>query len=501
MNMKAVLDLSPAAPCPAHFNLADYVLSAGRATPDKIALTVYENGHPQRYSYAALTQAVLGAATGLQAAGIGAGDRVMLRIGNTVDFPVCFLALAALDAIAMPTSIALSAREIQTLIKTTTPAALIFDAAYPCGGFDGLQVDVAQLWRFSDLPAAQPIMGDPNRPGYIIFTSGTSGQPRAVLHAHRAVWARQMMWDGWYDLRSSDVMIHAGALNWTYTLGTGLMDPWAIGAAAVIPNAQDPFQLWGIMQTEQASIFAAAPGIYRRLLARHDAPPVSSLRHALSAGDILPASLREAWKARTNTPLCEAFGMTECSTFLSAPPTAHHGLAVQTGRKIAIMATNGPASRGVVGAIAVDHKDPGLMLGYVHGSELDLPLRDGWFETTDQAVMHKDGSLSFAGRSIDMMNAGGYRVAPLEIEQVLEQMASVQEVGVCEVEVRPEVTVIAAFVVCDAGFDETLLHSLAQQQLARYKHPRIVQMVSALPRNPNGKLIRAALPQLWNPEQ
>ena len=499
--MKAVLDLSPAPHCPAQFNLADYVLSAGHATPDKIALTVYEDGHPQRYTYAALAQAVLGAATGLKAAGVGAGDRVMLRIGNTVNFPVCFLALAALDAIAMPTSVALSPREIQALIDTTSPAGIIFDSAYPCDGFYGLQVDVAQVRNFADLPATQPIMGDPNRPGYIIFTSGTSGQPRAVLHAHRAVWARRMMWIGWYDLRSTDVMMHAGAFNWTYTLGTGLMDPWAIGATAVIPNAQDPAQLWDIMRKERASIFAAAPGIYRRLLAQHDASPVSSLRHALCAGDILPVSLREAWKAQTNTPLCEAFGMTECSTFLSAPPSAHRSLSVQPGRKIAIMASDGPASRGEIGAIAVDHKDPGLMLGYVYSFELVLPLRDGWFVTADQAVMHDDDSLSFAGRSGDMMNAGGYRVAPREIEQVLEQMSSVQEVGVCEVEVRPEVSVIAAFVVCDAGFDETTLRDLAQQHLARYKNPRIVQQVNQLPRNSNGKLNRVALPQLWNSEQ
>ena len=174
---------------------------------------------------------------------------------------------------------------------------------------------------------------------------------------------------------------------------------------------------------------------------------------------------------------------------------------MQPGRKIAIMASDGPASRGEIGAIAVNHKDPGLMLGYVYSSELVLPLSDGWFVTADQAVMHDDDSLSFAGRSGDMMNAGGYRVAPREIEQVLEKMSSVQEVGVCEVEVRPEVSVIAAFVVCDAGFDETTLRDLAQQHLARYKNPRIVQQVNQLPRNSNGKLNRVALPQLWNSEQ
>ena len=88
-----------------------------------------------------------------------------------------------------------------------------------------------------DLPAAPWHMGDPDRLGYIIYTSGTSGRPSAVMHAHRAIWARQMMVRGWYDLKPEDRVMHAGAFNWTYTLGTGLMDPWTAGATALIPAA------------------------------------------------------------------------------------------------------------------------------------------------------------------------------------------------------------------------------------------------------------------------
>jgi acyl-CoA synthetase (AMP-forming)/AMP-acid ligase II len=101
--------------------LAAYVLSAARKTPHKIALTVYEAGIARRYSYAQMVQAVFGAATGLRQSGIRAGDRVILRIGNTVDFPVCFLALAALDAVAMPCSIALTCREVKVLVGKTMP--------------------------------------------------------------------------------------------------------------------------------------------------------------------------------------------------------------------------------------------------------------------------------------------------------------------------------------------------------------------------------------------
>ena len=497
--MDALIDLSPAAPCPQNFNLAAYVLHAAHETPHKIALTVYSSAIARRYSYAQLARAVFGAATGLRQAGIAAGDRVMLRIGNTVDFPVCFLALAALDAVAMPCSIALTDREVQSLRDKTQPKAMIYDPKHGLAGFDGLTLQTQQVQSFQNLPPAQPILGDPNRPGYIIFTSGTSGQPRAVLHAHRAVWARRMMWAGWYDLRPQDVMMHAGALNWTYTLGTGLMDPWAIGASAVIPNTQEPADLWRIMRAEEASIFAAAPGIYRRLLQQpFKCPP--ALRHGLSAGDVLPHSVRDSWQERTQTPICEAFGMTECSTFLSATPSAPEQLAVQPGRKIAIFDGEDLAEVGQIGTIAVDGGDPGLMLGYLEDETIQLPLKNGWYHTSDQGQIYADGRIGFAGRSGDMLNAGGYRVAPREIEQVLEACSGVQEVGVTEVEVRPDVFVIAAFVVVEDPCDLAQIDALAARDLARYKQPRIVQKVPALPRNANGKLIRAALPQLWNSE-
>ncbi len=277
------------------------------------------------------------------------------------------------------------------------------------------------------------------------------------------------------------------------------MDPWAIGASAVIPNTQEPAELWQIMQAEEASIFAAAPGIYRRLLQQSFVQP-PRLRHGLSAGDVLPRSVRQSWQDRTQTPICEAFGMTECSTFLSATPSVPEHLAVQPGRKIAIFDGDDLAERGQIGTIAVDGRDPGLMLGYIEDAAINLPLKNGWYHTADQGQMYVDGRIGFAGRSGDIINAGGYRVAPREIEQVLEACPGVQEVGVTEVEVRPDVFVIAALVVGEDPCDLAQIDALAARDLARYKQPRIVQKVPALPRNPNGKLIRAALPQLWNSE-
>lgn len=111
------------------------------------------------------------------------------------------------------------------------------------------------------LTPAPYAMGEPDRPAYIIYTSGTSGHPRAVVHAHRTVWARRMMWEGWYGLLEQDRVLHAGAFNWTYTLGTGLLDPWARGATALIPGHGVASEALGLLlKQHDATIFAAAPG-------------------------------------------------------------------------------------------------------------------------------------------------------------------------------------------------------------------------------------------------
>ena len=191
--------------------------------------------------------------------------------------------------------------------------------------------------------------------------------------------------------------------------------------------------------------------------------------------------------------------MSECSTFLSAPPKAPDTITAQHGRKVAILGKHEIAKSNKASFIAVSQNDPGLMLGYFQGKGLNLPLRGDRFQIEDQAIMYHDGSISLAGRNANIMNAGGYRVAPREIEEIFEGITGIQEVGVTEVEVKPDVWVIVVFIICDAHFNEFKLMDLAQQHLARYKHPRIVQRVTSLPLNSNGKLIWAALPQLWKP--
>ena len=505
--MHALIDSGSLALPPAPFNLARHVLEARDRTPDKIALQILTLSGAERWSYAALAGAVRGIGTGLIAAGLTPGDRVLLRVGNTVDFPLAFLGCIAVGLVPVPTSSQLTAEEITAMAAQVTPAAIIAAPGIALPEGEAPVIDLTALTAMRALPACAWAMGDPDRLAYLIFTSGTSGRPRAVMHAHRAVWARRMMWQGWYGLTPDDRLLHAGAFNWTYTLGTGLMDPWAIGATALIPGAGiTPAQLPLLLKRFDATIFAAAPGVYRQML-RVPLAPMPRLRHGLSAGEKLPDTTRHAWTEATGTPIYEALGMSEVSTYVSASPDrpAPEGTSgyAQPGRRIAVLGPDGaPVPRGEAGVLAVGAADPGLFLGYWgQPEETVAKFAGGWFLTGDTVSMDDDGAIRYLGRDDDMMNAGGYRVSPLEVEHVMAMHPGIAECAAVEVPVRDGVSVIGLFYVPGAvPVTEGALADHAAHHLARYKQPRLFRPLDALPKGANAKINRRALRQGWSPE-
>ncbi len=497
--MLAVFDQGPPPPCPAPFNLAAHVLRRGRARPDKTALSVLGRDGAQDWSYRALEHAVRATGAGLLEAGLAPGAIVLMRLGNTVDFPIAYLGAIAAGLVPVPTSSQLTEPEVATMIAGLRPAAVLRDPDVASVHHDR-EIPLDDLRAMRDLAPCDWAMGDPERMAYIVYTSGTSGQPRAVAHAHRAIWARQMMVRGWYDLSEDDRLLHAGALNWTYTLGTGLMDPWTIGATALIPLPGTPIaELPDLLRRHRATLFAAAPGVYRKLLQDCPTLDLPDLRHALCAGEKLSPALHTAWRETTGTDLYEAFGMSECSTFISSSP-AHpaRGASLgrpQTGRKVAILGPDGaPVPRGAEGTIAVHASDPGLMLGYLNAPEETAARFCGdWFLTGDQGAMAVDGQITYLGRDDDMMNAGGYRVSPIEVETALNAHPGITQCGVTDIEIKNDTRIIAAFYTGPATLDESDLRAYVQKHLARYKQPRAFVHLPELPMGANGKLLRRAL--------
>lgn len=485
------------------FNLAEHVLNAGLATPDRLALAVISPARADRWSHARLRATVLGAATGLRERGLRPGDRVLLRIGNEPAFPVAYLACIAAGIVPVPTSAMLTEAEITRISSDIRPALVIAGAGVPLPADATPRLSAAELATMASLPPADFQRGDPERLAYIVYTSGTSGRPRAVMHAHRAILARAMMFEGWYGLRASDRLLHAGAFNWTFTLGTGLMDPWTLGATALIPAEGTAIeQIPLLARRHGASIIAAAPGVFRRML-RADWAALPDLRHGLAAGERLDPELRRAWQARSGTDLHEAMGMSECSTFLSGSPArpAPEGSAgyPQPGRRVAILSPEGqPLPADEPGMLAVHRSDPGLFLGYLdQPEETAARFQSEWFLTGDLAVAAADGAISTLGRADDMMNAGGYRVAPAEVEDALAPVPGAGDVAVTELPVASGASIIAAFWTGPATADA--MREAAEASLARYKQPREYIRIDALPRTPTGKINRRALRQTHRP--
>lgn len=495
-------DFGPPPPCPARFNLAEYVLTGANADAQKVALTIVGGGGQPalRLTYGELLDRVLTAAGGLAALGLTRGERLVLRIGHEIEFPIIFLAAAALGAVPVPTSPMLSAHETRLIAEETDARMIIVSAGAeidaPCAQISPDDIAGDQAATFVDT-ASDDL-------AYIIYTSGSSGRPKGVAHAHRAVWARRMMWDGWYGLTADDVMLHAGAFNWTYTLGAGLMDPWAIGASTLIYNGPRDPGVWAALTRDYgATIFAAAPGVYRQFLkSGADPSGFAGLKHGLAAGETLSPESRAAWDALVGKPIYEALGMTEVSTFLSSSPSAPHRAGTagkpQRGRRVALLPADGgtaPSPLGDPGVISVHRSDPGLMLGYWKDqAQTAAAMRGDWFLTGDVGRMDADGYITFLGRNDDMMNALGYRVAPEEVEAALVSHPDVQAAAAVELKVRSDLSLIAAFLECPGERpSEDALAAHAARSLADYKIPKLWRFIETLPRNPNGKLQRRKL--------
>lgn len=497
--MLSIFDNGAHPPCPSLFNMAQYVLQHANGAPDKIALSVVSKQSAQSLTYSELESAVLGVAQGFLDRGLEAGDIVLMRLGNTVDFPITYLAAIAVGMVPVPTSSMLTDAEVNKILAELQPALVVHAPDVALGQPTCPVLPQSQLQSLKGGKNASYHLGDPNRLAYIVYTSGTSGTPRAVMHAHRAIWARQMMIRDWYDLTVTDRLLHAGAFNWTFTMGAGLMDPWSQGATSLILDAGTPISdIPDILHQHDASIFAAVPGVYRKLLQSAKDMTFPNLRHSLSAGEKLSETLRNRWIERTGTDIFEAFGMSECSTFIShAPGRRGENGALgrpQVGRHISLIDQAEPVSLGSVGQIAVHKSDPGLMLGYYGAPEATQNRFQGdWFLTGDLGRMSQDGSIHYEGRADDMMNAGGFRVSPLEVEHAFAALPGLIQIGVTDVEVKKDTHVIAAFFVADDNVTDKTLEAFANQTLARYKQPRIYQRVKVLPSNANGKLDRKRL--------
>jgi len=466
-------------------------------------------------------------AQALRGLGVKAGDRVLIRLPNSLDYPIAFLGAMKLGAISVPTSTLLTAEEVAYLAKDSGAVMLVTDATAWQGMADGLheapnlkyillsqtstaaphpQFNVLSLSACLEANTVfdAPYLTKAEDPAYLVYTSGTTGYPKGVLHAHRALIGRQPAAQYWFNYSDEvqDRIMHSGKFNWTYVLGTGLMDPLYLGKTVIVHEGKNDAQKWlDLIQKHAATIFIGVPTIYRQILQKTatTGAELPSMRHFMSAGEHLSDEVLTQWHARFGLNIYEAVGMSEFSYYLSQSifRAIRPGSAgfPQPGHNIRLLnpETMEPVATGEEGMISVPDTDPGLFLRYWNLDEETRKYKhDGYFFTGDYAKYDADGYIWFLGRKDDIIKSFGYRVSPYEIERVYKGHPDVADCASVGEEIEKDKLLVVAYVILkpDAKATADDLLQFGKQHLAAYKAPKTVYIAHDFPRTKNGKILR-----------
>jgi acetyl-CoA synthetase len=532
MNAKATLPPYPAWTwtVPEFFNIGTACTDAHLDTPieSQIAMIVEDdNAGTITATYRELAEKSSQFAQVLRKHGVLPQDRVLVRLPNSLDYPIAFFGSMKVGAIAVPTSTLLTAEEITYLIKDSGARVLVLDKAswstlcphFPAdtsvelvlttgAGQESKRegIVVMDLHRaMSDITAfSAPHATRANDPAYLVYTSGTTGYPKGVLHAHRALIGRQPAATYWFDYNKSSVdrIVHSGKFNWTYVLGSALMDPLYLGKTVIVHEGKNDATLWPrLIAKHKATIFIGVPTIYRQILQKTalSKADVPSLRLCMSAGEHLSDEMLSTWHQRFGMQIVEAVGMSEFSYYLSQsvhrPIRAGSAGFPQPGHDIKLInaETMAPVAPGEEGMIVVPESDPGLFLRYWNLPEETAKLRhDGYFFTGDHARVDEDGYWWFLGRRDDIIKSFGYRVSPYEVERVLKSHEAVADAACVGEMIEKDKLIVAAYVILQPGASITAdsLMAFGHAQLAAYKAPKRIYLATDFPRTKNGKILR-----------
>ena len=516
---------------PERFNIGVACTDAHLGTPlaGRVAILVDDACGVRQATFAELAATTDRFAACLRELDIRARERILIRLPNCLEYPTVFLGAMKCGVIPVTTSTLLTAEEVLYLARDSGAVAMVTDRptwnvmhgalagetslAHVLLVGDGPMPGPARV-RLHDLDVAMatvtehhdPLTTRAEDPAYLVYTSGTSGYPKGVLHAHRALLGRQPSSTYWFDFRpEGDRVLHAGKFNWTYVLGTGLMDPLYRGHTAIVHEGASDATIWpGLIARHAATTFIGVPTIYRQILqkTRFGRGDVPTLRHCMCAGEHLSEEVLAGWRERFGLDIYEGLGMTECSYYLcqtrSRPIRPGSAGFAQPGHDVKLLdpSTWREVGTGEEGMLCIPRADPGLMLGYWNkAEETSAAFHDDWFLTGDYARRDAEGYLWFLGRRDDLINTFGYRVSPHEIERVLKDHPEVADAAAVGEEVAVDKIVVTAYVMPrpGSGVAPDALVAYARGRLASYKAPRIVYLLDELPRTRNGKILRRAL--------
>ena len=464
--------------------------------------------------------------------GLEPRDRVLVCLKNSLSYPISFFGAIKAGIIAVPTSTLLSGSEVKYLAEDSQASAIVLSASMyenlvpylenvdnlktiivaACDNVDNLKkpkgINVYSLNEILASTDATPnhYNSKSGEPAYLVYTSGTTGYPKGVLHSHRSLVGRTPATEYWFDFKENDRIMHSGKFNWTYVLGSALMDPLFNGHTVIAYEGANDASTWiDLIKKHQCTIFIGVPTIYRQIIQKTDftIEDCPSLRYCMSAGEHLSDEMLGLWKERFNQDIFEAIGMSECSYYISHsknnPIRPGSAGFVQPGHIVKLLNPETLEEVGLEeeGMICIGEDDPGLFLEYWQLEEETQKARhDGYFFTGDYARKDKDGYIWFIGRKDDIINTFGFRVSPHEIERVVKTHDLVADCVAFGLDIEKEKTIVAIAVVGHNKLTEEQqaeVLKFAQANLAKYKAPKTIFAMTDYPRTKNGKVLRKQL--------
>ncbi len=523
--------------------LSDLFEEAVRRWPDRHALVFYG----ARWTYRALADSVERLAAALAREGVGPGDRVALVLPNCPAYPIAFLATIRLGATVVQVSPLWIGDDLERLLGDAEPkAAVTLEILYPnlTHGANGRRIPVVYVARLRQFyptlerpfvnlvlrrrgsPTAFPRdarvrpwraalrasgtvpihRSDPSTTVAVLqYTGGTTGVPKAAMLSHRNLVANVVQSDAWNTRHEAgrEVVVASVPMFHIYGLTVAFLLGIYEGSTIVLQIRPEPRELLRLIDRYRPTQLPGVPALYAALLDRPELPRyrLNSIRYCVSGSAPLPPDVQARFEATTGGALIEGYGLSEASPVTHVNPLDGErrrgsiGIPVpDTDQRVVDEATGGPVAVGEDGELEV--RGPQVMLGYYRApDETAAALRDGWLRTGDVARIDADGYAYIVDRKKDLINVGGLKVYPREVEELLRTHAAVADVAVVAAPDRALGEVPRAYVVRRPGTTVSAeeLIALARSRLAHYKAPRSVEFRDALPKSGIQKTLRREL--------
>jgi acyl-coenzyme A synthetase/AMP-(fatty) acid ligase len=505
---------------PPAFNFTRDVVEAYAADPLRAALTFVDGeGIVDRRTFAEVAGDAARWAHLLRTR-LDRGDRVMIVIGKVPAWHGAMLGAIKGGLVAVPCPNMLRARDLAFRVRDSGARLVIADRECEpeieemrnqIGDIVAvLYVDEAkaELSRYRGVaPTEDTTAGES---ALILYTSGTTKDPKGVVHTHAYTWAQRMQAGQWLDAREGDVVWCTASTGWAKAVWNVLLGPWSQGAEVVVhQSAFEPEERLSLIQKLGITVLCQAPTEYR-MMAKLDKLGLAyapKLRHAVSAGEPLNPEVIGTFQDALGITVHDGYGQTENSLLVANLPGApvrpgSMGLPTE-GHDVSIIDEAGHVCEpGAEGDIALLGRPPTLFRGYWNDPDAtDAAFRDGWYVTGDRAIRDEEGYVWFVGRTDDVILSAAYRIGPFEVESALLEHPAVAESAVVGVPDADRGQIVKAFVVLRPGHEAGDELAVALQDhvkaiTAPYKYPRAISFVDELPKTTSGKIRRSELREL-----